>query len=584
MEELRWDLTELYPGPESPELEADIERAKKLAQEFEKKYRGRINDPHLSADLLAQALSDYEGIVETAAKLEAYAELLFSLDTQNSAAKALLAKVEEINVSINNQLLFFELEWKQLPEELASKLLADPELSRWHHALEKERLLIPHTLSEPEEKILKEKSVVVSAWQKHFTGIIGRVEVARRPLAQALSELHNPDRKRRRRTQQKVTNVLRAEANCIVDIFNALILDHGIDIRLRNYQDPMALRNLENEVSGTAVEALLTTCDENTDIVARYYRLKRRLLGLGRLYDYDRYAPLFQEGQKFSLSEARDLIVATYSDYSSEMGKIADLFFENSWIDTPVVQGKRGGAFSASLPFLHPFILMNRTGNRSDVETLTHELGHGIHQYLYSPISLLQCDPPLTVAETASVFGEQLVFEQLKRQTEDPKERLALLCTYLDSSFATIFRQAAFTRFEQKLHQARAKEELSIEQINAFWLETQDAMFQGSVTITKNYAWWWVYIHHFIYVPFYCYAYAFGNLLVLALYGKYLKEGEAFIPKYLDLLRAGGSDSPADLLKKVGVDIEDPDFWKEGMEILRETVEEAEELARELGY
>lgn len=582
-EHLRWDLTELYPGPSSPELEGDLQKAQDLAREFEDRYRGKINQPGLPPELLGEALGVLEEIERLIMKADTYVGLLFSLDTQSEVAKALQAKIEEVRVFLDNRVLFFELEWRKLSAERAEGLISHPKLSPWRHFLERQRLLIPHTLSEEEERILNEKSLVASAWASHFGKIAGKIEVGGAPLARVLAELESVERDQRKHAQEAITEVLKKEAFYLVDIFNALILDHSIDVRLKKYPDPMAQRNLTNEVSGEAVEALLSTCDENTGIVARYYALKKKLLGLEELFDYDRYAPISQkEGASVGLGQARELIGSSYTDYSSQIGQIVERFFKESWIDTPVTKGKRTGAFAASLPFLHPFILTNWTGKRRDVLMLAHELGHGVHFVLSQDVSLLQNHTTLTLAETASVFGEQLVFERLLGETPDPEERLGLLCGMLDSSFATVFRQSAFTRFEQKLHKGRSQGELSLGQINNFWLETQNAMFKGAVTLTENYAWWWVYVPHFIYTPFYCYAYAFGKLLTLALYGKYLKEGKEFVSKYVELLSAGGSESPSNLLKKVGVEIEDPNFWREGIEVLRTMVEEAESLAEEI--
>jgi oligoendopeptidase F len=585
-EELRWDLTELYPGPEGPELAADFERLEALARKFESEYRGRINVVNLPADLLVEALHALEEILELRWKLSAYSYLLYSLDTRDAVASALHTKVEEVDAAAIGHLIFFDLEWQKVPEEQAQALINAPELSRWRYYLHSLRLYIPHTLSEPEEKVLNELSPVAGAWATHFKNIIGRITVGGKPLSQALSECsYDPDRRVRQRAYRAITRALKREAQYIVDVINTVLLDGKITAGLRRYKGPMAPRNLHNGLNESAVAALLDACDANTELVARYYQLKRRISGIPRLSVYDRYAPLsLRDGEDVTLDEAREIILAAYSEFSPEVGTIATRFFEESWVDAPATPGKMGGAYALGIPFLHPFIFMNWTGKAGDVLTLAHELGHGIHDILYALLSLLECHPPMVLAETASVFGEQLVFARLLAGAETPEEKLALLCQELESAFATSFRQAAITRFEQRIHAARAEGELSIEEINTAWLETQRAMFDSSVAIPDSYGWWWVYISHLL-RPFYCYSYSFGQLLVLALYGQYQEQGEAFIPGYLDLLRAGGSDSPANLLKKhVGVDVEDPAFWQKGMGILEEMVEEAEELARQLGY
>jgi len=585
MEELRWDLTELYPGPESPEVESDLRRVAELAEEFGREYRGKINTPDLTADLLARALTALEEILKVRWKLYAYSYLLCSLNTQDQVASALEGRIQETDAASAKHWLFFELEWKAFPKEQAEALINNPELARWKHYLQSMRRYIPHTLTEPEEIILRELSPAIDAWEKHFEKITGRIRVGGKPLAAALSECNgNPDREIRRRTYNAITRALKQAAPYIVDVLNASFLADRIICRLKHFEEPMAIRNLENELSATAVEALLTTCDEATDIVARYYRLKRRLLGVPQLSVYDRYAPLPLDAGTSTLEEARQVIIGAYTAFSPEMGELATRFFDESWIDTPVVRDKRGGAYAYPIPFLHPFILINWTGKRKDVLTLAHELGHGIHQILYSPLSVLQSDPPTVIAETASIFGEMLVFERLKMQAEKPEERLSLLCHALEDAFATSFRQAAITRFEQRIHEARTEGELPIEMFNTLWLETQRAVFAGSVTIPDSYGWWWAYIHHLLH-PFYCYSYTFGQLLVLALYAQYREDGVAFVPGYLNLLRAGGSDSPANLLKEhIGIDVEDPTFWRKGIGILREMAGEAEELASQLRY
>jgi len=315
--------------------------------------------------------------------------------------------------------------------------------------------------------------------------------------------------------------------------------------------------------------------------VQRYYRLKSRLLGISDLADYDRYAPVVADESTVSWPHCREIVLAAYGEFAPRMADIADEFFERRWIDAEARHGKRGGAFSAStVPSVHPYVLVNYTGRMHDVMTVAHELGHGVHQYLSRPQGYLQADTPLTMAETASVFGEMLVFEHLLRGVSDPRTRLGMLCNKIEDTIATVFRQATLTRFEQQIHAARRAEgELSRERICSIWQTTNAALYGDAVTLTDNYRWWWAYIPHFIHTPFYCYAYSFGELLVLALYEKYRREGRSFVPKYLDLLAAGGSDTPQNLLRRVEVDIDDPQFWNLGLEPLGKMVAEAEQLA-----
>jgi oligoendopeptidase F len=332
------------------------------------------------------------------------------------------------------------------------------------------------------------------------------------------------------------------------------------------------------------VEALMTAAERHHGTVQRFYRLKGRLLGLDRLYDYDRYAPLFADMPACDWATARRTVQESYSAFSPRAGAIVEEFFAKHWIDAELRPGKRGGAFSSSaVPSAHPYILLSFTDKLRDVMTLAHELGHGVHQYLSRPVGYLQCDTPLTTAEMASVFGEMLTFQRLLQMYPEPRTRLALLCSKIEDSFATVFRQVVLTRFEQALHKARREEgELATARINALWMAANRPMHGDVVELTEGYAWWWSYIGHFVHAPFYCYAYAFGELLVLALVQKYKQEGAAFVPRYLDLLASGGSAAPHVLLGKLGVDVNDPGFWELGLKLLDEMVAETEGLAREL--
>jgi oligoendopeptidase F len=367
-------------------------------------------------------------------------------------------------------------------------------------------------------------------------------------------------------------------------IFNNLVLDHRADCELRHFDSPMAPRNLANEISPTVVEALMTAAERHQAMVQRYYRLKARLLGLDQLYDYDRYAPIQGELPTCPWETARRTVLESYQAFSPRAGDVVRGFFERRWIDAELRAGKRSGAFSSSaVPSAHPYILMNYTDKLRDVMTLAHELGHGLHQYLSRHVGYLQCDTPLTTAEMASVFGEMLTFGRLQQVYPEPRTRLALLCSKIEDGFATVFRQVLLTRFEQALHRARREEgELTTEQVNELWLAANRPMHGDVVKLTDGYGWWWMYIGHFIHVPFYCYAYAFGELLVLALVQKYRQEGPAFVPRYLELLSAGGSEAPDVLLGKLGVDVNDPGFWELGLRLLGDMVAEAEALAGSL--
>jgi oligoendopeptidase F len=589
---VRWDLSDLYAGPDDPCLDRDIERALEAAHQFAARYRERV--AALSATELAEALDAYEALQEPVGRASAYAGLLFASDTSQPAHGALLQRVQERSSEVRNALVFFELEWLATDEARVEALLADAALARRRHLLHSLRRYRPHVLSEPEERILEETANTgPRAFGRLFDEVLGaaRFELTLDGRTRELSEeevlalLYEPDRAQRQAAARSVTEGLRRHSRVLAFILNTLVQNKAMEDRLRRYEDPMQARNLANEIEGEAVRALLDACEGGHPLVQRYYRLKGRLLGIEPLFDYDRYAPLAEVRETRSWEDARRIVLAAYGDFAPEMAEAAARFFERRWIDAELREGKRGGAFSAStVPSVHPYVLLNYTGNLRDVMTVAHELGHGVHQYLARERGLFEQNTPLTTAETASVFGEMLVFRRLLREERDPKVQLALLCSKLEDAFATVFRQVVMTRFEEELHAARLGEgELPIERVNELWIEANRPMLGDAVHLTEDYGWWWLYIPHFVHSPFYCYAYAFGELLVLALIRRYDEEGEAFVPRYLELLRAGGSASPPALLARVGLDICDPSFWKGGLALLGELVEDAEALAAQVG-
>jgi oligoendopeptidase F len=365
-------------------------------------------------------------------------------------------------------------------------------------------------------------------------------------------------------------------------IFNTILAEKASNDRLRNFPHWLSSRNLSNEVADETVNALIEAVTSRYDLVARFYALKRRLLGLDELYDYDRYAPVGEADTRYDWDDARDLVQRSYANFHPELGSIVNFFFERNWIDAALAPNKRGGAFShGAVPSAHPYILMNYTGKPRDVQTLAHELGHGVHQYLSRKQGVLHADTPLTTAETASVFGEMLVFQRLIKQETNPKNKLAMLVSKIDDTIATVFRQVAMNRFEDRIHTARREEgELPAARLSELWIETQEAMFEGSVTLGKHYRHWWSYIPHFLHSPGYVYAYAFGELLVLALYARYLEEGETFPDKYLDLLSSGGSDWPHVLVGRLGIDLTDLSFWHQGLNAIEALIEQAENLEK----
>ena len=581
-EAIHWDLTDLYPDTEA--LDQDLELADQEAAAFAEAYRGQVAS--LRADELAEALRRYEDLQDRMGRGYTYAYLNWSTNTEDPARGALLQKVREAYTQTSQRLIFFELEWIQLDEAQAEALIADEALVDFRHHLERERLMKPHVLTEAEEKILSEKSVTgSSAWNRFFDETVGAMrfdldgeEVTQQ---QVLSKLYVPDRDLRRRAAMSFTEGLVDHRRELTFIFNTLLADKAANDRLRGYPNWIRSRNLSNEVQDETVEALIDAVTSRYDLVARFYTLKRRLLGYDELVDYDRYAPVGEADTEYSWDDARDLVLASYSDFHPQMGSIAGFFFERNWIDAALAPGKRGGAFShGAVPSAHPYVLMNYTGKVRDVQTLAHELGHGVHQYLSRKQGVLQSDTPLTTAETASVFGEMLVFQRLMQNEDDPHNQLAMLVSKIDDTIATVFRQVAMNRFEDRIHTTRrTKGELTADAFSEHWIETQEAMFRGSVTLGDHYRHWWSYIPHFLHSPGYVYAYAFGELLVLALYAQYVEEGEPFAEKYIGLLEAGGSDWPHVLVGRLGIDLTDLAFWHQGLEAIDALVTQAEELA-----
>ncbi len=584
-EDVRWNLSDLYSSEE--DLKAHLEAADHEADEFAERYRGRLEQ--LSAAEFNEALHAFESLHDRMGRAYTYAYLNWSTDTNDSARGALLQHVREAYTHTSQKLIFFELEWATMDDTRAAELLDADELASYRHYLELERLRKDYVLSEPEEKILSEKAVTGrSAWNRFFDETLGaaRFTMDGEELTQqeVLSKLHDPDRELRRKAAMSMTDGLKQHVRPLTYVFNTILADKASDDRLRGYENWLSSRNLSNEVADETVDALVEAVTTRYDLVARYYRIKRRLLGLDELLDYDRYAPIEETETQYSWTQARDIVLDAYSSFHPQMGSITEEFFERRWIDAPVAPGKRGGAFShGAVPSAHPYILMNFTGKIRDVQTLAHELGHGVHQYLSRKQGVLQSDTPLTTAEMASVFGEMLVFQRLMKHEDEASTKLAMIIGKIDDTIATVFRQVAMNRFEDRIHGARRSDgELSSDQFAEHWIATQEAMFQGSVTLGDHYRFWWSYIPHFLHTPGYVYAYAFGELLVLALYAKYMQDSAGFPEKYLGLLEAGGSDWPHVLVGTMDVDLTDPNFWNLGLSAIDDLVLEAETLAAEI--
>jgi oligoendopeptidase F len=587
--DVAWDLEPLLQGRSVDEL---LDRADELAEGVAGR-RGRIAT--LDAAGLAALMGELADLQEALSRAGHYASLRFATDSLDAERGALVAKVQERATAVSTRLIFVELEWAAVEDDRAEELLADPDLAFCAHHLRSARRYRPHLLSEPEERIDTEKSQTSSsAWSRLFGELSSAISVAlpdpaggtrEVKLEEALSLLSHPERQVRREAAEAVTAGLEPGLRTRAFIFNTLLLDKSVEDRLRGYPSWISSRNLANEATDESVEALIAAVVKRYDLPQRWYHLKARILGIDRLADYDRMASVAHSEAAFGWSEARDLVLDSYASFSPQLAGVARDFFEQSWIDAPLRPGKRPGAFCAyTVPSHHPYVLLNWTGKRRDVLTLAHELGHGLHAYLARPQGIYHMATPLTLAETASVFGETVTFGRLLEETADPTERLALLAESVEGAIATVFRQTAMNRFEHAVHtHRRGVGELSLDDFARHWAETQQAMVGDSVEITEGYRTWWSYIPHFINTPGYVYAYAYGQLLALSVYKRYEEGGADFVPRYLELLSAGGSRPPEELGRIVDCDLADPSFWDGGLDIVQGQLDAAEQAARDAG-
>jgi oligoendopeptidase F len=603
-----WDLEPLVDGEGQDGVERRLADALARAQAFAARYAGKLDE--LDGAGLGEAMRELAVIYELLGRAGLYAALRFSGDTADPANGALLQKAQERATAVETTLLFFELEWAALSDERAGELLAGEGLDFCRHHLRNVRRYRDHLLSEPEEKIVSEKALTgAGAWTRLFEELTSAIEVElpraggsdgrgeggardgggsvgeKVALDVALSRLSLPDRDVRRVTAEAVTASLHPGLRTRAFLFNTLLADKATDDRLRRYPHWLAARNLANEASDESVRALIEAVRGRYEIARRWYRLKAKLLGLERLADYDRMAAVTEDEVSFSFAQAREIVLDCYSSFSPELGAVAKRFFDERRIDAPVRPGKRGGAFCASaVPSVQPYVLLNYTARRRDVLTLAHELGHGVHFALAARQGIFHQSTPLTLAETASVFGETVVFGRLLGEDSAPASRLALLAENLEDTIATVFRQVAMNRFEDLVHTARREQgELSVERFGELWAESQSELLGDSVELTEGYRSWWSYVPHFIGSPGYVYAYAYGQLLALSVYHRYEQTGPELVPRYLELLAAGGSRSPEELGRIVGVDLADPGFWDAGLALVERQLTDAEGAARASG-
>ncbi len=573
-----WELGHLYAGAQDPNIGKDMEGCEALAVELEKKYAGKVAG--LDPSGLLDAVKGMERLAADMGRLEAFAQLDFATRVNDPGAGAFLQKITEFSSLVSGRVIFFDLEWAHMPDDAAKSLLSDPVLADYRHYLESARRYRPHLLSEDKERLLVDISPVGrSSWVKLFDKVLAfqRFGEKGRSQEEVLSDLYSPDRAVRRNAAVELTDGLKSQNHVLTHVFNTSIADKMIEDRLRGYLDWIGSMNLANEVDSATVNALIDAVTSRYGLVSRYYGIKRTLLGLDTLYDFDRYAPV----QELPLDAidwpaCKDMVLGAFGRFSAKMEATARDFFDKGWIHAPIIQGKTGGAFAhPAVPDVHPYVLVNYSGNLRDVETVAHELGHGVHQVMAGALGYFNSHTPLVLAETASVFGEMLVFKDIMKGLSRPQERLGFACAKLESVFATVFRQIAMNRFENEIHNMRRREgELSPEDFSAVWLKTQREMFGDSVVLTDDYGFWWSYIGHFIHAPGYVYAYAFGELLVLSLYALYEEGFPGFVDRYLELLASGGSKSPYELVKPFKVDLKDPGFWNKGLDVIEGMIEE----------
>jgi oligoendopeptidase F len=570
-------------------VDALLDEADRISERFAAELEGKVGE--LDGPGLLDAMERLGRLSELVGRALSFAHLRFAADTEDPEIGALLQRSSERATQIQKRLVFFELEWVAIDDERAEELLATDGLDFCRHHLRVERRYRPHLLTAPEERIVTEMSVSGrGAWGRLFDELTSSIRVEQLDggepvsLDVALSGLFDPERERRRDVAAAVTAALEPGLRTRAYVFNTLLQDKATMDRLRSYPHWLATRNLSNEASDESVQALVEAVRNRNDLARRWYRTKAKLLGIDRLADYDRMAVVGTDEEQIGWDEGREIVLETFDSVSPRMSAIAGRFMDERWIDVPPRPSKRGGAFSAStVPSVHPYVLLNWTDRRRDVTTLAHELGHGIHQYLAADQGVFHQSTPLTVAETASVFAEELVFGRLLAQADDPRSRLNLLAESIEGQIATVFRQIAMNQFEDRVHTVRRDDgELSVERFGELWFETQTELLGDAVEVTDGYRSWWSYVPHFIGTPGYVYAYAYGQLLALSVYRLYVERGEEIVPDYLEMLASGGSRPPEELAAIVGVDLTDPGVWDRGLDLVAEQLDQAEAAAEQV--
>jgi oligoendopeptidase F len=565
-EQVFWNLDDLYPGVDSPAFQHDLTTIVDTCTAFRDRWKGRIAS--VSNEDFRAMLNEYEGIVERLYRMGSYTQLMWSTDTVRADYGKNLQTVRETGAKASQQLVFVSLEIMDLTDGRLQELMQWPGMADRAHWLQTVVQMKPYKLSEEVEQVLAQKNLTarmawVRLYDEHLSSQVFHLNGEDLTQPQIMKKMQSTDREVRKAASQAISVGLQAGVRTSAFVFNTVLADHSTNDSLRGHTSWIQTRNLDNEASEATVQALIDSVVSQYELVRRFYRLKQRVLGYDTFEDYDRNAPVEATESFWTWDDARELVLSAYREFHPEAGNIVQQFFDKNWIHAPVMKGKNGGAYSAgTVPSVHPYIFLNYTGTNRDVQTLAHELGHGVHQYLSRRNGPLEMHTPLTVAETASVFGEILTFTKLMERVSNPEERLSLLMGKIDDMLSTVFRQIA-----------------SVDRLNEIWLETQKAQFGDAVNIQEGYRVWWSYISHFMHVPGYVYAYAFGELLVLALYEIYKQDPVSFPDKYMDMLSAGGSKTPAELLAPFGINIEDPAFWSTGLKVIESFIAEAEQLA-----
>ncbi len=584
----RWDLSDLYEGPQSPQIKNDIAQARTSAKRIKETYAGDLAAAAQDGAKLAAAVREYEALADQMGKLGSYAGLLYASDQSNPQVVKFYADISEELTKIWTELIFFELELNQVDDAIMDRALEHKDLAHykpWFEDLRKEK---PFQLNEEMERLFTEKSQTGhGAWTRLFNETMTelRFEVDGEPepltLEPTLNLMTDKDEAKRKAGAQALSKVFSKNLRLFALITNTLAKDKEISDRWHGFKDVADSRHLANRVEASVVDALTSSVQEAYPKLShRYYAMKAKWLGKEKLKHWDRNAPLPEKPERtIDWNEAREMVLTAYSGFSPQMAQIAQRFFDNRWIDAPVRSGKAPGAFSAStVPSVHPYVMMNYQGKPRDVMTLAHELGHGVHQWLARDQGALLAPTPLTLAETASVFGEMLTFQKLLSEASNPIERKAMLAQKVEDMLNTVVRQISFYSFERKVHEARRDGELPAEKINEIWMETQRESLGPAIEFEAGYEVFWTYVPHFIHSPFYVYAYAFGDCLVNSLYGLYQESHPGFVEKYFDMLKAGGSKHHSQLLAPFGLDARDHAFWNKGLKVIEGMIDDLEAM------